>query len=292
MEIPTRFLSLFVAVVASVIADAASTAAQGEGAKATQPLVTWLKDYIPAKYPAVEFIDHGDWFQSRITDLDLVVSWAELPQPSLALKEVQGLDEGEGMFINKVAKDRWADLPGVEFHEGAGFYIRGYNSATMGDWEVGKLTVAQLRGDSKKFVEEMAKARVAALRPFRQWLFEYIPAHYPEARMTDHTYWLQAHIAGGVIASWTQWNDEDVTLKEVEAHNLTDGKAFFLDKAVRTEWVDHPAVTFFEGAGYYCSGYDSATMSEWKVETLNVVQLDGDAKKFVKEIAKAWTEAN
>ncbi len=127
--------------------------------------------------------------------------------------------------------------------------------------------------------------------PFRQWLFEYIPAHYSDARMTDHHHWLQANIGEDLIVSWTQWNEKNVTLKYMESHALTNGKVIFIEKAVKTDWVDNAAVTYIEGAGYYCSGYDSATMSGWCVEGCNVVQFDGDAKRFVEKMAKVWAGA-
>ena len=77
-------------------------------------------------------------------------------------------------------------------------------------------------------------------------------------------------------------------LKYLEDHSLTQDKAFFIEKSEKTSWVDHPAVTYFEGAGYYCSGYDSATMSGWGVEGLTVIQFDGDSKELAETIAKAW----
>jgi len=127
--------------------------------------------------------------------------------------------------------------------------------------------------------------------PFRQWLFEYIPAQYSDAKMTDHGAWLQAHITEELVVSWTQWNEEDVTLKYLESHGLTNGKAIFIEKGVKNDWASHAAVTYIEGAGYYCSRYDSATMSNWDVETCNVVQFDGDAKTFAHRMAEAWAEA-
>ena len=135
-----------------------------------------------------------------------------------------------------------------------------------------------------------AQAATETTLSFRQWLFEYIPVRYPDARMTDHGAWLQAHITEELVASWTQWNEKDVTLKYLEGHGLTDGKAIFIEKAAKTDWISHSAVTYIEGAGYYCAGYDSAAMSNWDVETCNIVQFDGDAKKLALEIAKAWAK--
>ncbi len=127
--------------------------------------------------------------------------------------------------------------------------------------------------------------------PFREWLYEHIPTQYPAATMTDHGAWLQAHVAEDLVASWTQWNEEDVTLKYLEGHGLTDGKAIFIEKGAKKDWADHPAVTYIEDAGYYCSGYDSATMSDWDVERCSVVQFNGEAKQFAMKMAKAWAES-
>ncbi len=126
--------------------------------------------------------------------------------------------------------------------------------------------------------------------PFRQWLFEYIPSQYPGAKMTDHGGWLQAHIGEDLVVNWTQWNEKDVTLKYIEGHGLKQGKTIFIEKGGKKDWADHNAVTYFEGSGYYISGYDSVTMGSWDVETCNVIQFDGDAKVFTEKMSNAWIE--
>lgn len=133
------------------------------------------------------------------------------------------------------------------------------------------------------------QAAVKKNLPFRQWLYEYIPVQYPDAKMTDHGGWLQAHIGEELVVSWALWNEKDITLKEV--HAMVEGKSFFIDKGIRTNWADSAAVTYIEGTGYYCSGYDSTTMSDWDVEKCTVVQFNGDAKLFVEKMGKAWVEA-
>ena len=128
---------------------------------------------------------------------------------------------------------------------------------------------------------------------FRQWLFEYIPTQYPNAKMTDHHHWLQSHITEDLVVNWTEWTDEDSTLKAMEGHSLTQGKALFIEqKGQKKDWADHPAVTYYEGAGYYISGYDPATMGSWDSKGLSVIQFDGDAKEFAQTIAKAWAETS
>ena len=127
---------------------------------------------------------------------------------------------------------------------------------------------------------------------FKQWLYAYIPKEYAEARMTDHTHWLQAHIGEELVASWAEWTDADSTLKAMEAHDLTQGESMFIEqKGPRNDWADHPAVTHYEGAGYYISGYDSATMSGWDGKGLLVIQFSGDSDEFAKTVAQAWVKA-
>ncbi|MBN1482892.1 hypothetical protein JXA70_21655 [candidate division KSB1 bacterium] len=133
--------------------------------KTTVEFVKWLGDYIPENYPGVQTVPHeeGRWFQASITDVDLVVSWAKLLEESLPLKNVHGLSEGKSLFIDN-PKDEWADVESVTRMGDAGYYVSGYNSATMGDWDVGQLTVVQYDGDSKKFTEEMARAWLSTSR--------------------------------------------------------------------------------------------------------------------------------
>ncbi len=129
-------------------------------AKTNPRFVNWLKGYIPTQYPGVQVDDHGDWFQAKLADSDLIVSWAELSEPSIALERVEGLREGKALFVAKGTKESWADVASVVHYEGAGYYIGAYDSDTMGDWEVGKLTVVQFDGDGKMFAERMANTWV------------------------------------------------------------------------------------------------------------------------------------
>ena len=129
-----------------------------------------------------------------------------------------------------------------------------------------------------------------ANQTFKQWLFEYIPVQYPDAKVIDHHYWLQAFVPGDVVVNWTEWTDADSTFKAMEAHNLTPGKAMFVEqKGPKKElWANHPSVTHYEGAGYYCSGYDPATMRSWDGKGLTVIQFDGDCEELSQTIANAW----
>jgi hypothetical protein len=89
------------------------------------------------------------------------VSWALLSETSITLNKVEGVRDGKSLFIDKTSKETWADVTGVKYYEGVGYYVSGYASS-MGSWDVGKLTVVQFDGDSKDFVEKMAQARMNA----------------------------------------------------------------------------------------------------------------------------------
>ena len=65
------------------------------------------------------------------------------------------------------------------------------------------------------------KDAAKTILPFLTWLKDYIQANYPNAKLTDHDGWLQAHIGEELVVSWAQWNEKDITLKEV--HEWRDG---------------------------------------------------------------------
>lgn len=122
---------------------------------------TWLKSYIPTRYPKAKMEDHGGWAAARIPNL--VASWAEW-EAGIKLKQVHDIEEGESIFISKSKKETWPESVSVVYYNGAGYYIAGYDSKTMADWNVGRCTVIQFDGDSRKFAEDAAKAFVAARR--------------------------------------------------------------------------------------------------------------------------------
>ncbi|MEP0430384.1 DUF1593 domain-containing protein [Rhodopirellula bahusiensis] len=270
-------------------------------------LADWLKNYIPEKHADAEVIAHGGgaWFQAKITEPNLIVSWADWKEEILSLKDVEAhsLTEGESIFVDKTEASDWADHANVTFYEGVGYYIDGYEASAMSGWDVAKSTIIQFTGDSDTFVAEMAEAKAdssaAAPKPapakesvsFKQWLYEYLPTQYPNAEMIDHTYWLQGKIGNGISVNWTEWTDNDSTLKAMEAHNLTAGKSMFIEQKgnKKQDWADNPNVTYYEGAGYYISGYDPATMGEWDGKGLSVIQFDGDSSGVAKTIAEGWS---
>lgn len=134
---------------------------------ATQATVTgkgfdaWLRGYIPKRYPDAEFDDHGGWAQARFPNLK--ASWAEW-EPGILLKQVHDIEEGESIFVSKSQKDDWPESDSVIYVDGAGYYIAGYDSATMSEWNVGQCTVVQFDGDSRTFSEDVARAFTDASR--------------------------------------------------------------------------------------------------------------------------------
>ena len=172
-----------------------------------------------------------------------------------------------------------------------GQYVRKKNTNHYVDGP-GGATIAKWRKDYQLEFKERAdwcvKPNAARINlPFKQWLLEYIPAEYPGAKMIDHGGWLQGHVNDKLITNWAEWNEQSITLKGVETHALTNGKNIFIEKAAKTDWVNHPAVTYYDGVGYYIAGYDAARMNGWNVEKCNIVQFDGDGKEFSAKMAKA-----
>ena len=123
---------------------------------------------------------------------------------------------------------------------------------------------------------------------FVNWLKDYIPAEYPGAKIDDHGGWVQAHIPD-LVVSWAEWNEEGITLAGV--HALDQGKALFIEKKNKENWLESSSVKYFKGGGYHISGYDSSTMASWNVKNCTVVQFDGDSKEFTEKMAKAWIKA-
>ncbi|WP_100611208.1 DUF1593 domain-containing protein [Confluentibacter lentus] len=158
----------------------------------------------------------------------------------------------------------------------------------------GKSSILKWREDYQKEFKERADWCISSRYDtpvFRDWLFEYIPQTYLNAKMIDHVYWLQGHVNENLVANWALFDQKDVTLKFIEDHNLTEGKNIFIEKPDKLDWEEHPSVTYFEGAGYYIEGYNSEDMGDWNVENCNVIQFDGDGREFSKKMSTAWVEA-
>ncbi|RAI89919.1 hypothetical protein [Algoriphagus yeomjeoni] len=255
----------------------------------------WLVDYVKAKHPNNPITYHGAWYQSVFPNDELTVTWGSMSNSQMELKELHGLFKGKSIFIEQPKSQGWESIPNVNFISGVGYSIPSYDEATMGHFEVGLVAVIQYSGGkSDDFTKKMAEAwrakKVADIPnlPFRQWLYEYIPTQYASAKMIDHKYWLQGHIGGGLVASWALFDQENVTLKDIEDHNLTEGKTIFIEKRGKNEWAKNPEVTYYDNAGYLISGYNSATMSSWNVQDCNIIQFDGEPGKFTAQMAKAW----
>ena len=105
------------------------------------------------------------------------------------------------MFIEqKGQKKDWADHPAVTYYEGAGYYISGYDPATMGSWDGKGLSVIQFDGNAKELTQTIAMAW-ARENSFESWLYQYLPVQYPDAVMTDQGHWKQAHITESPLLS-------------------------------------------------------------------------------------------
>ncbi|WP_063825888.1 DUF1593 domain-containing protein, partial [Rhodopirellula europaea] len=126
-------------------------------------LADWLRTYIPDAYPGTDIVAHGGgaWFQAKLDEPKLIVSWADWKEEVLSLKDVEAhsLTEGESIFVDKTEASDWADHANVTFYDGVGYYIDGYEASAMSGWDVAKSTIIQFTGDSDTFVAEMAEAK-------------------------------------------------------------------------------------------------------------------------------------
>ena len=67
--------------------------------------------------------------------------------------EAHALKDGKSIFISKDKKESWPEGDTVVHFKGAGYFVAGYESATMSGWNVEKSTVVQFDGDAKEFAE-------------------------------------------------------------------------------------------------------------------------------------------
>jgi hypothetical protein len=125
---------------------------------------------------------------------------------------------------------------------------------------------------------------------FVTWLKDYIPATYTGAKISDHGDWFGANIPDLKLSvSWAELRKQKEAVGQI--HGLKEGKAFFIVTSKKQDWTSTPGVTYFEGAGYYVTGYVGATMGSWDATKMTAVQFDGDGKKFAEDMAKAWAKA-
>ncbi|MFA9391990.1 MAG: endo-1,4-beta-xylanase [Prolixibacteraceae bacterium] len=263
--------------------------------------VFWLKEFVSESYPDLSIDFHGGWYQSIISQLDLTATWGTMAAIQMPLKNLHGLYQGKSIFIEHAKSVGWEKHPNVDYVDGVGYAISKYDTTTMGDFEVGLLTVIQYDGtNTKDFTQTMAEAwnvnncttkstmnpKKTEL-PFMRWLYNYIPEYYSNAKMTDHHYWLQAHIGNELVVNWAQIVDGS-DLKYMEGHNLVPGQPFFIQKEYKNDWANHPNVTYFDKAGYFITSYDTTTMRNWNIERCTVIQFDGDGFEFSKKMAGEW----
>ncbi|GLR19968.1 DUF1593 domain-containing protein [Portibacter lacus] len=273
--------------------------------------VNWLKKYVHTTHPALVIDYYGGWYQSVIPAYDLTVTWGTMDKSQMAMNKLHGVREDKSFFIEQNIDTGWESYAGIKHSKNVGYYITKYNTSTMGQLEIGDLCVVQFNGNADPFVSSMTKewnifsqtdtpsnanssdkprknlSSNATKKPFMQWLYEYIPRTYPGSKMTDHKYWYQAHVGNDLVVNWAKIVDQGADLKYLQGHNLTQGKPIFIEKGAKLSWSSHPAVTYFDQVGYYITGYDSLTMQDWKIENCNVIQFDGDGKKFSEKMSNA-----
>jgi hypothetical protein len=138
-------------------------------------------------------------------------------------------------------------------------------------------------------------AQAAEPVKFVDWLQMYITTTYTNTTVVNHGNgeWFQAKFtdssSNAVAANWAVLPKKASTMGKVEG--LKPGRSCFLATDKKENWATIEGVTYFEGAGYYISGYDASKMGSWEVEKDVLVQFTGDAKKFAEGMAKAWAKA-
>ncbi|WP_083139943.1 DUF1593 domain-containing protein [Polaribacter reichenbachii] len=264
--------------------------------KTTISFAIWLKDYLSQEYPKVEIIDNKDWYQAVIPEHDITVSWAYLPHEKLTLKEVHGHYEGKSIFISEPKNENWTNVSNIEHTKGAGYYIHSYNSSTMGDFEVAKLSVLQFRGtDTSGFVEKMIKAWLIYNNPeveteFTNWLKEYAPNQHPESSFIEHNGWYQIKVPElDLTISWGLTPEEEFPLYKREG--LSENQTIFIAKERKDKWAEHASIKYYPDVGYYIPQYNSSTMASIDVGRVSVVHFDGsDPRGFIDKMAKEYAD--
>lgn len=254
----------------------------------------WLRGYIPEKYPGSTFDHHGDWYQIFIPEYALTVSWGFVPQTKCALKDLEGLSEHKSIFIAKETND-WPNNSKIDYSPNVGYLISEYASSTMGDFNVGLLTVIQFDGKPEKFMSKMVKAYGEnpdkSELEFMHWLKDYMNVTFPALKVAYHGAWYQSVIPLlDLTVTWGTMSKAKMTLKEL--HGVRENKSIFIEKNTNDGWERFPTIDYTEGAGYYISKYTSSSMGDMDIGKCCVVQFDGgDADIFSVTMTKAWTKA-
>ncbi|WP_416865744.1 MAG: hypothetical protein ACMVP2_25925 [Imperialibacter sp.] len=257
----------------------------------------WLKQYIPDNYENTTYDHHNDWMQVSIPDYNLILSWGPVTPTQTELREVEGLTEGESLFIAKQGEEDWTSLPGVKYYPGIGYYVANYSSSTMGNFKVRPVTIIQFSGDdASKFVDNMVdaheKAPYISEYDFMYWVKDYVNATHPGLTFSYNGAWYQSTIPKDELTvTWGTMAKSQMPLKEL--HGLRKGKSIFIAKETKEDWDALPAIEFTPGVGYYVSDYDESTMGEFAVGSLTVIQFNGvDASKFVEDMNRAWLSSS
>ncbi|MBM1104545.1 hypothetical protein JQC67_00200 [Aurantibacter crassamenti] len=255
----------------------------------------WLKKHIPDTYQNATFDHHNDWLQVHIPDQKLTISWGKVTSTQTVLKDVEGLTENESIFIGKKSKEAWTELPNVKYYPGIGYYISKYKSATMGSFKVRPLTIIQFSGKSKRFVNQMVSALTKNPTKnedeYMYWLKEYIHTEYPNLTVDYHGAWYQSVIPTlELTVTWGTMDKSKMPIKDL--HGVREDKSFFIEKATDEGWQSDANIHHTAGVGYYISKYDAASMGNFEVGDICVIQFNGDAKAFVDSMTKAWQSLN
>ncbi|WP_341227606.1 hypothetical protein [uncultured Arcticibacterium sp.] len=246
---------------------------------------------IPEQYPGSSFDHHNDWFQVFIPEYDLTVSWGLTPQESWPLKDMEGLYENKTIFIAKESKNDWAQNPKIDYFEQTGYLVSEYSTATMANFDIGRLTVIHFNGRPEKFVEKMAQAYEQnpdkSELEFVYWLKAHVKELYPDQEIGYHGAWYQSVIPQhDLTVTWGTMDKPQMPIKDL--HGVREDKTFFIEKTDNVDWDKHPSVDYVDETGYYLKKYIASSMGDFEVGNLCVVHFNGDAEKFVKEMAQAW----
>lgn len=259
------------------------------------PFAKWLTKHIPSQYSGSTFDAHNDWFQVKIPDSQLTVSWGTVPHTQLKFREVEALYEDKPLFVAKASEEGWDKLPNVEYYPGVGYYIPKYDSATMGGFGVSEVAVIHFNGASATFVDQMVKAYkknpAKSELEFTYWLKDYVNEIYPSLKVDYNGAWYQSNIPQlDLSVAWGTMAGVQMDLKAL--HGLRKDKSIFIGNQAKEDWDAIPSISFNPEAGYYVDKYDEATMGDFQVGRQTVLQYNGEGfKKFTDSMVEAWKAA-
>lgn len=140
-----------------------------------------------------------------------------------------------------------------------------------------------LSAQNKKFIQPETETH------FSIWLKKHIPEKYPGSTFNHHGDWYQIFIPEyKLTVSWGFTPQATCALKKVEG--LRENKAIFIAKKNKEYGASNSKINYSPNVGYFISEYESYSMENFDVGQLTVVQFDGEPKKFVKNMVKAYNE--